>query len=155
MRDPPVTHQVIKSPAHAFRIDPQLPFARVTVPRLAYVIPFEQFLRVIDPVDGMPVDGQRVVRFVRRIFNPRVYDAGFASGFCVNEKNDITAYCSRRAQTSRIFSKWTRAELVLSKADGIRSFIAPLVIARTTTVRVFRLKYASFSTRGINTISRL
>lgn len=52
-----VTYQVVESSAHSFGVDPQLPFTRVTVPRLTNVIPFEQFFRVVDPVDGVPVDG--------------------------------------------------------------------------------------------------
>lgn len=67
-------HQVVESSAHSLGIDPQLPLARVTVPRLAHMVPFEQLLRVINPVNGVSVDGQRVVRFVGLVLDPRIYD---------------------------------------------------------------------------------
>lgn len=64
------TYQVVKSSAHSFGIDPQLPLARVTVPRLAHMIPFEQLLRVINSVNGVSVDGQRVICLVGLVFDP-------------------------------------------------------------------------------------
>jgi len=83
------TYQVVESSAHSFGIDPQLPLARVTVPRLAHMVPFEQLLRVINPVNGVSVDGQRVVGFVGLVLDPRIYDTGF-TGICVHGNNKQT-----------------------------------------------------------------
>lgn len=80
-----IAYQVVKSSGHSFRVDPQLPLARMPVPRLAHVVPFEQLLRVVYPVHGMSVYGQRVVRFFGRVFDPRVYDARFTGIY--EEKN--------------------------------------------------------------------
>lgn len=84
------TYQVIKSSGHSFRVDPQLPFSGMPVPRLAHVIPFEQLLRVVYPVHSMSVDGQRVIRFIGRVFDPRVYDTRFT--WICKEKNIKNAF---------------------------------------------------------------
>lgn len=108
------THQIVKSSAHSLGIDPQLPLARVTVPRLAHVVPFEQLLRVIDPVYGVPVDGQRVVSLVGLVLDPRINGAWF------------TGVCVRRGKITRIKTFGTRLVNIFK--------ISNIIIIRMRTV---------------------
>lgn len=100
------SYQVVKSSGHSFCVNPQLPFARMPVPRLAHVIPFEQLLRVVYPVHSMSVDSQRVVRFVGRVFNPRVYNARLTRICKKKKKRCIKKQCcSIRDKISNMYKE--------------------------------------------------
>lgn len=114
-------HQVVKSSGHSLGVDPQLPFSRVAVPRLTHVVPFEQLLRVVDPVYGVPVDRQRVIGLFGRVLDPRVYHPRLTGICTIQTSVKQTHTHTHTVKRSRSHDK--RALIGKPKAHAFINFI--------------------------------